>query len=156
MKKIFYVLTTLLLFFTLSCTSATPTLTKEQYREYTTRVINSDYKTVFKSVLSVLQDQKYIIQNSDFNNGLINAERESKLNDSLVDVIEERRSNMKASFLLSEKEPKKTNVRVTLQESKKVYDANFSYNVIDVVNIQKKEVYDNIFNEINKEIEMNK
>lgn len=156
MKKIFYVLTTLLLFFTLSCTSATPTLTKEQYREYTTRVINSDYKTVFKSVLSVLQDQKYIIQNSDFNNGLINAERESKLNDSLVDVIEERRSNMKASFLLSEKEPKKTNVRVTLQESKKGYYTNFSYNVIDVVNIQKKEVYDNIFNEINKEIEMNK
>ncbi len=156
MKKIFYVLTTLLLFLTLSCTSATPTLTKEQYREYTTRVINSDYKTVFKSVLSVLQDQKYIIQNSDFNNGLINAERESKLNDSLVDVIEERRSNMKASFLLSEKEPKKTNVRVTLQESKKGYDANFSYNVIDVVNIQKKEVYDNIFNEINKEIEMNR
>lgn len=156
MKKIFYVLTTLLLFLTLSCTSATPALTKEQYREYTTRVINSEYKTVFKSVLSVLQDQKYIIQNSDFNNGLINAERESKLNDSLVDVIEERRSNMKASFLLSEKEPKKTNVRVTLQESKKVYDANFSYNVIDVVNIQKKEVYDNIFNEINKEIEMNK
>ena len=118
MKKIFYVLTTLLLFLTLSCTSATPTLTKEQYREYTTRVINSDYKTVFKSVLSVLQDQKYIIQNSDFNNGLINAERESKLNDSLVDVIEERRSNMKASFLLSEKEPKKTNVRVTLQKIK--------------------------------------
>lgn len=156
MKKIFYVLTTLLLFFTLSCTSATPTLTKEQYREYTTRVINSDYKTVFKSVLSVLQDQKYIIQNSDFNNGLINAERESKLNDSLVDVIEKRRSNMKASFLLSEKEPKKTNVRVTLQESKKGYYTNFSYNVIDVVNIQKKEVYDNIFNEINKEIEMNK
>lgn len=156
MKKIFYVLTTLLLFFTLSCTSATPTLTKEQYREYTTRVINSDYKTVFKSVLSVLQDQKYIIQNSDFNNGLINAERESKLNDSLVDLIEKRRSNMKASFLLSEKEPKKTNVRVTLQESKKGYYTNFSYNVIDVVNIQKKEVYDNIFNEINKEIEMNK
>lgn len=156
MKKIFYVLTTLLLFLTLSCTSATPTLTKEQYREYTTRVINSDYKTVFKSVLSVLQDQKYIIQNSDFNNGLINAERESKLNDSLVDVIEKRRSNMKASFLLSEKEPKKTNVRVTLQESKKGYYTNFSYNVIDVVNIQKKEVYDNIFNEINKEIEMNK
>ncbi|WP_288867366.1 hypothetical protein [uncultured Sneathia sp.] len=156
MKKIFYILTTLLLFLTLSCTSATPTLTKEQYREYTTRVINSDYKTVFKSVLSVLQDQKYIIQNSDFNNGLINAERESKLNDSLVDVIEKRRSNMKASFLLSEKEPKKTNVRVTLQESKKGYYTNFSYNVIDVVNIQKKEVYDNIFNEINKEIEMNK
>lgn len=45
---------------------------------------------------------------------------------------------------------------MTLQESKKGYDANFSYNVIDVVNIQKKEVYDNIFNEINKEIEMNK
>lgn len=164
MKKFFYAVMLSMFFMFIGCTTVeTPNISEAQYREYTTREINSDYKTVFKSTLSVLQDQRYIIQSSDFNGGLISAEKEMDKNATFGDFLAilfvdrnfKRRGNMKISVVLTEKTSTKTKVRVTLQEKYIEHDS-LGDSVNNIVNIQNKEVYDAIFDKINMEIDRNR
>jgi hypothetical protein len=56
-----------------ACAPATPPLSPMQKRQMTSRTVNGSYKNIFKSTLSVLQDQDYIIKTADMNSGLITA-----------------------------------------------------------------------------------
>ena len=53
----------------------------------TTKEIQGDFKTTFKATMSVLQDQDYIIENTDFNAGLIVAEKELNKETTAGDVL---------------------------------------------------------------------
>ena len=70
MKKwLFYLLAGLSILL-IGCSNSTPQLSQMQTREMTTKEIQANFKTTFKATMSVLQDQDYIIENTDFNSGL--------------------------------------------------------------------------------------
>jgi len=50
-----------------------PQLSPLQKRQITTRLFDAGYENTYRSILTVLQDQGYIIKNTDMNTGLINA-----------------------------------------------------------------------------------
>ncbi len=52
---------------------STVQLSPMQKRSITTRIIEGGYESVFRSVMTVLQDHDYIIEGSDIKTGLINA-----------------------------------------------------------------------------------
>lgn len=56
-----------------------PQLSQMQIRQLTTKMIEGSYENVFRATMAVLQDQGYIIKNTDMNSGLIvaNIDRET-------------------------------------------------------------------------------
>jgi len=54
----------------IACTPE-PQLSPMQVRQITTKLFDSDYETVYRACLTVLQDQGYIIKNTDMDSGLI-------------------------------------------------------------------------------------
>lgn len=61
-------------FFISGCATTTPKISPMQMRAFTTRNFDGDYENVFRATMTVLQDQGYIIKNTDMNSGLIVAE----------------------------------------------------------------------------------
>lgn len=161
MKKFFMFLVSALFF--VGCTSSQPKLSQMQVREITTKELQGDYKTVFKAAMSVLQDQEYIIENTDFNSGLIVCTKEVNPDMSagdvmmvlFVDMRHSRAAKVKVSATINEINDKVTSIRLNVQEIK-VESGSFGNKKENVVNIQNKEVYDQIFNQIRVEVERRK
>ena len=161
MKKIYIFFISMLFF--VGCTSSQPKLSQMQVREITTKELQGNYKTVFKATMSVLQDQEYIIENTDFNSGLIVCTKEVNPDMSagdvmmvlFVDMRHSRAAKVKVSATINETNDKVTSIRLNVQEIK-VESGSFGNKKENVVNIQNKEVYDQIFNQIRVEVERRK
>lgn len=161
MKRFYLFLVFLFIF--VGCTSSQPKLSQMQIREITTKEIQGDYKTVFKSAMSVLQDQEYIIENTDFNSGLIVCTKEVNPDMSagdvmmvlFVDMRHSRAAKIKVSATINEINDKVTSVRLNIQEIK-VESGSFGNKKENIINLQNKEIYDQIFNQIRVEAERRK
>lgn len=160
MKKIFLAVLFMMSIFLISCTQAQPKLSQMQIREMTIKEIEGSYKDVFKAAMSVLQDQEYIIENTDFNSGLIVGEKEVTEETTTGDVLmrwfvdrnHDRNAKVKASLSISEVTENVTKVRINLQE-KKLISRSFSSPKEITINIQEKEIYITLFNQIRTEVE---
>lgn len=159
MKKILFSLLTVLFLTFMGCTSTQPSLSPEQLREITTKEIEGDYKTVFKATMSVLEDQNYIIKNSNLETGLINCEKsvkkETTAGDVLmvlfVDVRHGASSNVYVSANITEVNSTKTKVRFNIQEN---VITRSSYGNSENANfITDKTIYDSLFNQLKIEVE---
>ncbi len=56
------------------CATTAPQISPMQMRQFTTRNFEGNYENVFRATMTVLQDQGYIIKNTDMNSGLIVAQ----------------------------------------------------------------------------------
>lgn len=156
MKKVFSMFLFLILFIS-GCTTVEPQLSKMQIREITTKEIQGGSAVVFKSTMAVLQDQDYIIENTDFNAGLIVAEKEINVQAgfsdfllSLADAKHKRTGKIKVSVTIGEVNENVSKVRINIQEKELT---SGTYNTVeDIKNIQAKEIYDRLFHEISVEV----
>lgn len=146
--------------FMLGCSSTTPQLSQMQIREITTKEIEADFKTTFKATMSVLQDQDYIIENTDFDSGLIVAEKEANKETTAGDVLmvlfvdmrHRRSGKVRVSATVTEVTKETTKLRINIQE-KSITKGTFNSGSEDIINIQDKKIYDTLFNQISIEVE---
>ena len=155
MKKwLFYLLAGLSILL-IGCSNSTPQLSQMQIREMTTKEIQADFKTTFKATMSVLQDQDYIIENTDFNSGLIVAEKEVNkettagdvLMTIFVDLRHNRNGKVKVSATVASVSDNVTKLRINIQE-KNIRRGTFGSADETITNIQDKRVYEVLFNQI--------
>lgn len=137
-----------------NCVSAEAKLSPMQKRQITSRIYDSDYETVYRATLTVLQDQGYIIKNTDMNSGLIVSEidREtSKFNQFLQELfggVEDKGTFIEVSCMADKISDNSTELRINIQETK--YGAGGSKQTIN--RMYDEETYQQLFNEIRVEI----
>ncbi|WP_338964951.1 hypothetical protein [Fusobacterium nucleatum] len=160
MKKwLFYLLAGLSILL-IGCSNSTPQLSQMQIREMTTKEIQANFKTTFKATMSVLQDQDYIIENTDFNSGLIVAEKEVNKETTAGDVLmtifvdprHNRNGKVKVSATVASVSDNVTKLRINIQE-KNIRRGTFGSVDETITNIQDKRVYEVLFNQISTEVE---
>ena len=137
--------------------ATTPKMSPMQLRQLTTRTIQGGYENVFKATMTVLQDNSYIIKQTDMQAGLITAEvnREasgwSQFFQALASEDEEIPSKgtvVEASAVVGKISEKTTEVRITIQE--KTYSS--AGKTTKVKQIHDPEIYRSLFNDITVEV----
>ena len=137
-----------------------PQLSPMQKRQITTRVFDGEYETTYRSILTVLQDQGYIIKNTDMNSGLINAtiDREVGAGSAvtqalLLGYVVDKGSEMEASFMVNKISDTKTEVRLNIQEAKYGQTSQWSGSgKQSVKQILDPGIFNQLFSEIQTEI----
>ena len=150
---------TILMVFIVGC-AIQPELSPMQKREITTRVFDSGYETTYRSIMTILQDQGYIIKNTDMNTGLINAniDREAGFGSQitqglLLGYVVDKGSAIDASFMVNRINETKTEVRLNIQEASYGQSSKFSSTSQQSVRqILNPEIYNKLFNDIRTEI----
>lgn len=118
MKKFIVLLAVTFSLFWQSCGSSKEIpLTPAEMKVITTRVLEGDYDLAFKSALSLLADQGYLVNSADKASGLITAEKtedgKGDFMDTLVGV--NRRSEVtKMSLLLNKADEDNTEIKWTI------------------------------------------
>lgn len=159
-NKYIAVLTLLTMISYTGCVPPAPKLSPAQKRQITTRLYEGGYETTYRAILSVLQDQGYIVKNTDMNTGLINAtiDREVSGGSQAVQAVflgyvADKGSELDASFMVNKINDTKTEVRLNIQESKygqsNIYSGSSKQKVIQILD---PEIYNSIFNEIQTEV----
>ncbi len=146
-----------LLFF--SC-AVGPQLSPMQQRQITTQIINGSYEDTYRASITVLQDQRYVIKNTDMASGLIvaNVDRAASGGSQFAQAlflgyVADKGTEIEVSCIVNKISSDQTEVRMNIQEvnygqssmwtgtskqkSKQIYDP---------------EVYRNIFNQIEVEV----
>jgi len=144
----------------ISCASTEEKLSPIQKRQITTETFESDYDNVYKATLTVLQDQGYIIQNTDMQSGLIVGlvDRESSGGSQFMEAlflgyVADKGSKLQASCMVNEISEGTVELRINIQEAKYGQTSAFSSDVTqDVKRIYDEEIYNRLFNEIRLEI----
>lgn len=154
MKKILLLVCTVFLLISAGCTNTEPQMSTMQFREMTTKEINGDYRTVFKAVMTILQDQDYIISNTDFDSGLIVCQKQvekSQMDKNFFELLLIVNSNINISATVTELNKTTSKVRLNIQEKTITYD-DFN-NVERITNIKNPEIYNTLFAQIKIEVE---
>ena len=144
----------------MGCSSSTPQLSQMQIREMSTKEIQADFGTTFRATMAVLQDQDYIIENTDFNSGLIVAEKEvnkdSSAGDVLMKIFIDMRYNktgkIKISATVSSVNNNITKLRLSIREQN-ISRGTFGTTKETTTNVQEKKIYEILFNQISTEVE---
>jgi hypothetical protein len=159
MKKVLAIIFSLFLLAITGCTSAEPQMSPMQLREMTTKEVEADYKTAFRATMTVLQDQDYIINNTDFNSGLITCEKEVEKSNGASDVlmvlfVDARYSaaaKVNVSATINEVTKTTSKIRLSIQE-KTIEKGTYS-NSDKSKNVKDPEIYKSLFDQISVEIE---
>jgi hypothetical protein len=146
----------LLLPFVLSgCASPQPELSPMQKRQITSRTIDGDYENVYRATMTVLQDQGYVIKDTDMMSGLIVAhiDRESSKGTQFMQLlltgyIADQGTFIEISVTVNEINEDLQELRMNLQESSyNQYGGKFA-----IRQIYEPEPYNSLFNEIQVEV----
>ena len=137
-----------------------PQLSPMQKRQLTTRLINGSYEDTFRGTLTVLQDQGYVIKNTDMVSGLIVATVDraesggSQFAQALfLGYVADKGTDIEVSCMLNKITETKTEIRLNIQESK--YGQSSAWSGTSKQNtkqIYDPEIYRNLFNEIEIEV----
>lgn len=150
MKKFLLTFLFGILFIFGGCVNSQPKLSQMQLREITSKEISGDYKTVFKATLSILQDQNYIIKNSDLDTGLISCEKFTETEDISMILLYGSNSEIHISAIINSINKNTTKIRLNIQESI-IIDGGFGQK--KTFFITNREIYDSLFNQIKVEVE---
>lgn len=132
-----------------------PKLTPMQIRNMTTKMIESSYENVFRSTMTVLQDQGYVIKNTDMASGLIvaNIDKETSGGSQfaqalLIGKIVNKNTVIEVSATINKINETTQEIRLNIQETN--YSGSGSKNTIN--QILEAPVYQQIFNDITLEV----
>jgi hypothetical protein len=131
-----------------------------QVREITTKLFESDYETVFRSTLTVLQDQGYVIKNTDMASGLILGYADRKtafgsqfLQALLVGHVSNKGADIEASCMINKINDTSSEVRINIQEATYGQASALSgTSKQDTKLIRDLKIYKALFNQIGVEI----
>jgi len=136
--------------------ATTPKMSPMQLRQITTRMIQGGYENVFKATMTVLQDNFYIIKQTDMDAGLIVAEvnREASGWSQFFQAlgsegeIPSKGTVVEATAVVGKLSETTSEVRITIQE--KTYSS--SGKTTRVKQLKDSEVYRSLFNDITIEV----
>lgn len=137
------------------CATTGPKLSPMQIRQITTREIEGSYENVYRATLTIVQDNGYIIKNTDMDSGLITAmvDRETSKTSQFwqtffLGYIANKSTVIELSCMVNTLNEIRQQVRLNIQET------NMSQfggkNVIK--QIYDPEVYEGLFNDITIEV----
>lgn len=148
------VLLVILSLFIIGC-AAVPQLSPMQLRQLTTRLIESSYDHVFRATMTVLQDNSYVIKQTDMNSGLIvaNIDRETSgasqfFQAALIGRVTDKNTVIEVSATVNKLNEASQELRINIQETN--YTGGGGKNTIKQIN--DKEVYQKLFNDITVEV----
>ena len=107
MKKIYFLLLTISVLY--SCSPSALNLTPAQVKSMTTKQYEYDIDLVFKSAISLLQSEGYLVESANKETGLISAYKRIEVNKRLT-------KKSKASFYIESFNTKLTEVKITFYE----------------------------------------
>lgn len=148
------------LFFGTAGCATTPTLSPMQVRAITTRTVEGSYENIFRSTLTILQDNGYIIKNTDMQTGLIvaNVDRDAMAGKPLwIRVLassgDDKSSQLQStvvevSVTVNKISDTASELRMNIQET----DYSRIGGKMDVRQIREPAVYNSLFNDITVEI----
>ena len=144
----------------ISCAVA-PQLSPMQQREITTHVIGGSYEDTYRAALTVLQDQGYVIKNTDMQSGLIvaNTDRAAEIGSQLAQAlffgyVVNKGSEVEVSCLVNKILEDRTELRMNIQEV--VYGQSSAWSGSSKQNskqILDPEIYRNLFSQIEIEVQ---
>lgn len=144
----------LLLTFLVGC-AAGPQLSQMQIRQLTTKMIEGSYEDVFRATMTILQDQGYVIKNTDMNSGLIvaNIDRETSGGSQFMQAlflgsITDKNTVIEVSATVNKLNEQTQELRLNIQETN--YSGSGAKQKINQIYDEK--VYQNLFNEITLEV----
>ena len=137
-----------------------PKLSPMQMRQITTKLINGAYEDTYRSALTVLQDQGYIIKNTDMESGLIMAQvdRATSGGSQFVQAlfsgyVSDKGTDIEVSCIVNKISNTNTEIRINIQETKYGQSSYWSgTSKQKVKQIYEPELYRNLFNEIELEV----
>lgn len=143
-----------------NCAGKKPQLSPMQVRELTTKMFESDYETVFRSTLTVLQDQGYVIKNTDMAGGLIlgYADRKTAFGSQLFSAlmlgfVAHKGTDIEVSCMLNKINDTSSELRMNIQEAKYGQSSTFSgTSKTDSNLIRDPKIYKALFDQIGVEI----
>jgi hypothetical protein len=155
MRTLLTVSTAILLAITIIGCAATPQLSPMQLRQLTTRTIESSYDHVFRATMTVLQDNGYIIKQTDMNSGLIvaNIDRETSgasqfFQAAFLGSITDKNTVIEVSATVNKLNEQSQELRINIQETN--YTGSGGKNTIK--QITDKDIYQKLFNDITVEV----
>lgn len=147
--SIFFLLT-----FLFGC-AAGPQLSQMQIRQLTTKMIEGSYEDVFRSTMTILQDQGYVIKNTDMNSGLIvaNIDRETSggsqfMQALFLGTITDKNTVIEVSATVNKLSEQNQELRLNIQETN--YSGSGAKQKINQIYDEK--VYQDLFNQITLEV----
>lgn len=153
-KSLLYFPFILLLTLFVGCATA-PQLSQMQIRQLTTKMIEGSYDNVYRATMTILQDQGYVIKNTDMNSGLIVADidRETSGGSQFAQAlflgrITDKNTIIEVSATVNNLNDTNQELRLNIQETN--YTGSGGKNSIKQIYDEK--VYQNLFNEITLEV----
>jgi hypothetical protein len=144
----------LLLTFLVGC-AAGPQLSQMQIRQLTTKMIEGSYENVFRATMTILQDQGYVIKNTDMNSGLIvaNIDRETSGGSQffqvlLVGSVYDKSTVIEVSSTVNKLNEQTQELRINIQET----NYSGSGGKQNIKQIYDEQVYQKLFNDITLEV----
>lgn len=135
--------------------AAGPQLSQMQIRQLTTKMIEGSYENVFRATMTILQDQGYVIKNTDMNSGLIvaNIDRETSGGSQFAQAllfgrITDKNTVIEVSATVNKLNDTNQELRLNIQETN--YSGSGGKNSIDQIYDEK--VYQDLFNQITLEV----
>lgn len=135
--------------------AAGPQLSQMQIRQLTTKMIDGSYENVFRATMTILQDQGYVIKNTDMNSGLIvaNIDRETSGGSQffqalLVGIVYDKNTVIEVSSTVNKLNEQTQELRINIQET----NYSGSGGKQNIKQIYDEAVYQKLFNEITLEV----
>jgi uncharacterized lipoprotein len=151
MKKI--ILSSIIIAFLASCSSTKQQLTPAEVRFMTTKQFDADYDVTFKSTISLLQSEGFLIDDADTETGLINAHKR-------IELKGKKTSISKFSFYLDTVNKNTIEVKMTIYEGFIDKGMNIWTGQRKATDkesmVQDAAIYNNWFNNLKTEIERRK
>lgn len=136
------------------CATSSANLSPMQQRQITTRQIEGSYEHVYRAAMTVLQDQGYVVKNTDMASGLIVAciDRETSKSSqfwqaALVGVVYDKGTFIEATITVGKINETLQELRINLQETR--YG---QYGKTDIKQIVDTKIYDALANQISVEV----
>jgi len=162
MKKTSLVFLSVLILSSLILTSCTPApkLSPMQIRQITTRMYETDYETCYRATLTILQDQGYVIKDTDMETGhiLARVDRQTKGGSQFMQAlflgfVSDKGSEYELSAMVDKLSETATEIRVNIEKVKYGQSSKFS----GTGKQSSKRIYDaklfqDLFNDIGVEI----
>jgi hypothetical protein len=160
MNKIISVFAITSLLILTSCATKMITKSPQEVKAMTTKQFDTEKSLVFKSVISLLQSESYLIEDANNQTGLIRAsKRIENKNAALQRVllgVSKDANTSKASFYIEDINPELTEVKITLYEGNESTTSS-SWGIQNKESNEKMvyepEIYNNWFNSLRAEID---
>ena len=130
----------------IGCATGTK-LSPMQKRQMTTKLIEGSYEDIYRATMTVLQDQDYVIENTDMNTGLIVARVRREKRSGIIRANPDKLTEIEITSVVNKLNDTNSEVRLSILET--VYDKSSKR---DAKQVYDPRVYQNFFNEIIVEV----